>query len=54
MFWQLAERHRGNDCLLKRLAHFALGHKSPTTETATQEDAHTANTNNIISMNATI
>ena len=27
MFWQLTERHRGNDRFLKRLAHFALGHK---------------------------
>ena len=53
MFRQLTERHCGNDRLLKRLAHFALGHKSPTTETTTQEDAHTANTNNNISMNAT-
>ena len=54
MFRQLTERHRGNDRLLKRLAHFALGHKSPTTETTMQEDAHTANTNNNISMNATL
>ena len=54
MFRQLTERHRGNDRLLKRLAHFALGHKSPTIETTMQEDAHTANTNNNISMNATL
>ena len=54
MFWQLTERHRGNDRLLKRLAHFALRHKSPTTETTTQEDAHTENTNNNTSMNATL
>ena len=28
MFRQLTERHRGNDHLLKRLAHFALVHNS--------------------------